>query len=332
MLSRSVIIIVVAVLTIATLYASIAFTFCLCGYFLRKRLNCIVLDENIVWIDDSVVPSGKRLYNPCIYEECGKFNVIGRISNLYPLSFPSMNRRVEMFIQGELDINTGQWVSYELYQFKDGHQLHEDIRKASNGILTFSSFPKKGEKKYRQSVLHNGKIINLVHPNNGNNEKNWAHFMDGDQNLFSQSISPHIVYHCDLNSGQCKTISHTTSHILHNYFKSLGLTPRGGSNFCVDPLDNQWVAVGHVVKKIIGKHYYTFVYWIEPNYPYRVTKFTPIFKFKTKKTPMFYYDIQMAIGITPKKDEFVISFGHADNRGCIARVKRSSLPVITCVQ
>lgn len=163
--------------------------------------------------------------------------------------------------------------------------------------------------------LYDHKKWRLKYKNTKSIEKNWSPFVYDNELYLSYNLSPHIVLHCDIETGKCTEVHNSTSALPNNI--------RGSSQSI--PWKGKYIGVAHITKEnILKREYVHYFYLMESTPPFAITKSSTPFRF-----PKYFHDwrdqIQFCCGIYLEDHYFHISYGVADCLSFILKVHENEV-------
>lgn len=163
-----------------------------------------------------------------------------------------------------------------------------------------------------QSILRPSHIVTLSYEKARRTEKNWMPFVRENKLYFVYSVNPHVVLHCDTETGQC-----TEAAVTHYDPKTVPTYFRGGSPCLLLKKDNHYLAVAHARHSIAGvKFIYTSVFYLfESEPPFSISAISPEFFLDDDfQVYRFQQIIQFVAGLVKNDDDgrLYISYGVQD--------------------
>lgn len=163
----------------------------------------------------------------------------------------------------------------------------------------------KSEYKNYLWNISTGKVIPLFYdilPGVGFTHKNFLFFQDKNETLVITSVSPHIIYKLDMDTGYMKLYS-TTINNLKNFFDSDSRLSLSGGPVRIED-KGVYLVAGNISKGSRGGFRMTFFYTFKDSYPYEIISVSKPVSFGFSDSleycnNMFEYDgsLYLSIGI-----------------------------------
>lgn len=172
-----------------------------------------------------------------------------------------------------------------------------------------------------------------IHPmiDSHRDQKNWSPFKFRSEVFLIQSINPFIVVKTTAHGSDKMVAYHESTTEMAEYYWPYG-DVRGGTNAVFLPEKNAYFAFFHSAGHVPGLFMKTYVmgaYLFSAEAPFRVLAMSPYpimpeafynGPWDPIKPRMIDYCL-FPMSIFVEKDEVLLSFGHQDSRGVLARLK-----------